>query len=100
MMDKDYTPVDEENNNLFITAFSIPNPNEIDKEKLWDYHLDNRLDDRTDPLLIQAIEEIGEGESSGSCAQLKIIEIPDGMKYEIEEYDGIEWVAEEHQTWG
>lgn len=55
--------------------------------------------ERSDPFLIQAIEKIGEKESSDSLAELKIIEIPDGTKYTIEEYDGIEWIAEEHNTW-
>ena len=53
---------------------------------------------RDDPILIQVVEELGES-SWGSCAQLKIIEIPDNIKWEIEEYDGQEWVSEVHRTW-
>ena len=53
---------------------------------------------RDDPKLIQVVEELGES-SWGSCAQLKIIEIPDNIKWEIEEYDGQEWVSEVHRTW-
>jgi len=30
---------------------------------------------------------------------LKIVDIPDGVEWEIEEYDGMEWVAEKHRTW-
>jgi hypothetical protein len=27
------------------------------------------------------------------------VDIPDDVKWEIEEYDGNEWVAEVHRTW-
>jgi len=32
-------------------------------------------------------------------SKLKIVEIPDDVKWHIGEYDGIEWVAENHRTW-
>ena len=48
---------------------------------------------RDDPKLIQVVEELGES-SWGSCAQLKIIEIPDGaLRYQILEYDGWESIV-------
>lgn len=53
---------------------------------------------RTDPTLIQVVEELGE-EAAGRFASLKIIEIPDDVEFEIKEYDGIEHVAEIHRTW-
>lgn len=55
-------------------------------------------DDRDDPILIQVIEELGE-EANGFCAELNIVEIPDDVDFVIEEYDGNEWVAENHRTW-
>ncbi len=54
--------------------------------------------DRTHPLLIKCIEELGE-KANGACAELKIIEIPNNIEYEIEDYDGIEHIAEIHRTW-
>lgn len=54
--------------------------------------------DRTDKNLIKVIEKLGK-RANGSCANLKIVEIPDDIKWKIEEYDGIEWIAEEHRTW-
>ena len=54
--------------------------------------------DRDDSILIQVIEELGE-KANDVCAQLEIIEIPDGVEWQIEEYDGLEWVAEKHRTW-
>lgn len=53
---------------------------------------------RTDPTLIAVVEEMGAA-ANGACAQLRIVEIPDGVDYEISEYDGLEHVAERHRTW-
>lgn len=53
---------------------------------------------RDDENLIRVIEELGENANS-DFSDLKIVEIPDGIDFEIEEYDGQEWVSERHQTW-
>lgn len=53
---------------------------------------------RADPLLVQVVEELGE-EAGGRHASLKIVEIPDDIEWDIEEYDGTEWIAEKHRTW-
>jgi hypothetical protein len=55
--------------------------------------------ERDDPILIDVILQLGE-EANGSCAKLKIVEIPDDVEYDIKEYDGLEWIAEKHRTWG
>lgn len=55
-------------------------------------------DKRTDPKLIECIEKLG-AEANGFCAKLGIVEIPDKVDWEIEEYDGNEWVSEKHRTW-
>lgn len=55
---------------------------------------------RTHPDLIKVIEELGEEKSSGQLAELRIIEIPDGIDWQIDEYDGIETVEEVHRSWG
>lgn len=62
-------------------------------EQLYDWDIE-----RDDPILIQVIEEMGDA-AGGSFSQLKIVEIPDGIQWGIEEYDGSEWVAETHRTW-
>lgn len=46
---------------------------------------------RTDPALVQVVEELGE-KASGDFAQLLIAEVPAGTKYRIDEYDGYESV--------
>jgi hypothetical protein len=53
---------------------------------------------RDDPALVQVVEELGE-EANGRFAELKVIEIPDDVEWQVEEYDGAEWVAEKHRTW-
>lgn len=63
-----------------------------------DMYFSNRPDDRADPALVQTVEELGKA-ADGGCAELKVVTIPDGIKWAIEEYNGLEWVAEEHRTW-
>ncbi len=98
-----------------FTAFDIPNPNEVfaypkdwsemtlkERQAHNQFHskheIESRPENRADPLLIQVVEELGEA-ANGSCAKLKIVEIPDGTDYTIEEYDGQEHIAERHRTW-
>jgi hypothetical protein len=54
--------------------------------------------DRNDPILIQIVEEM-EGEANGPYSSLKIVEIPDDVEWIVQEYDGLEHVAEKHRTW-
>jgi len=68
------------------------------------YHLcdgygDEKSKTRTDKDLISVFEELGSEKSSGMCAKLGVVEIPDGIDFVIEEYDGYESVAEKHRTW-
>lgn len=53
---------------------------------------------RTDSKLVECVETLGE-EANGLCAELEVVEIPDGVDWTIEEYDGKEWVSEKHRTW-
>ena len=53
---------------------------------------------RDDPILVKIVEELGE-KANGICAKLKIVDIPDDVEYVIEEYDGMEIIAEKHRTW-
>ena len=54
---------------------------------------------RNHPLLIKVVEELGD-KASGRFACLEVVEIPDDVEWQIEEYDGSEWIAEKHRTWG
>ena len=55
--------------------------------------------DLHDPALVQVVEEMG-SKADGDHAELKVVEIPDDVNYIIEEYDGMEHIAEAHRTWG
>ena len=49
--------------------------------------------DRTDPLLINAVETLKE-KANGYHAKLKVVEIPDNINYVIDEYYGFEKIHE------
>lgn len=69
---------------------------EIDDE---DFYFDEYQIKRDDPDLIEAITMVGIDNASGQYAELKIVEIPSDIEWTIQEYDGLEWVAEAHRTW-
>lgn len=53
--------------------------------------------ERDCPFLVTIVETMG-GEVNTRFSDLKVVEIPDGTKWYVGEYDGIEWVAE-GATW-
>lgn len=54
---------------------------------------------RTDPILVQVVEELGE-KANGNNAELAIAELPSGTLYRIDEYDGNESVVtQEEYEW-
>lgn len=52
-----------------------------------DYYYNNR----SDPLLVRVVEELGE-QASGRLSVLEIVEWPDSVPYKLSDYDGIEKV--------
>lgn len=53
---------------------------------------------RDDSYLVQVVELLGE-HAQGMRSQLKIVEIPDDVEWQVEYNDGLEWIAEKHRTW-
>lgn len=47
---------------------------------------------RTDLKLIEAVESFGLKRSQGDYSKLEIVELPDGVKFLISEYDGYETI--------
>lgn len=101
---------------FFFVAYSVPNPYKVagSQENWWSMTDEERKrsnqrwneislkvspEDRADPDLIYVIEKLGK-KASSKVSNIGVVEIPDGVKYTIEEYDGNEWIAEEHRTWG
>jgi hypothetical protein len=54
--------------------------------------------ERNDPVLVKVVEELG-SKSFGFAANLKIVEIPDDVNWEVIENDGLEYIAEKHRKW-
>lgn len=67
-------------------------------ERLNSAHFNDREIKRDDPVLVEVVRELGD-KADGEYASLEIVEIPDDVKWTIEEYDGAEHVAEQHRTW-
>lgn len=53
---------------------------------------------RDDPFLIQVVEELG-SDANGRFSKLEVVKIPDDVNWEIDEYDGMEAIAEVHRRW-
>lgn len=53
---------------------------------------------RDDEHLVRVVEEL-RGEANGHCAELKVVSVPDEVKWEIAKIDGVEHVSEIHRTW-
>lgn len=54
---------------------------------------------RTDPCLVEVVERLGD-KANSYTSNLEIREIPDGSRYRIREYDGLETViTPEEQEW-
>lgn len=86
-----------DNNDMFPHYQTVDLGEKIDKlpnETYWYY---GNLE-RNDVDLIAVVEELGE-EADGRFAMLKVVEIPDDVKWEIDDYDGIETIHEVHRSW-
>ena len=53
---------------------------------------------RDDYHLVHVVETLGE-QANTPYSQLKVVEIPADVDWEIQEYDGAEHIAEIHRTW-
>lgn len=95
----EYIPSKGENSSSLLFYFTkalegkSATTDELKKYYFRDYDIE-----RNDPLLVQTVEELGPA-ANGQYAELKVVEIPDGTDYEIDEYDGIESISEVHQKW-
>jgi hypothetical protein len=58
---------------------------------LWDVS-------RDDADLVAVVEGLGE-KANGDYSRLRVVEIPEDVRWHISEYDGVEHIAEDHRTW-
>lgn len=77
-----------------ISEKALARYNELADTKLETYY----GIERADPFLVQVVEELG-AEANDFAANLKIVDIPDDVKWYVHEYDGLEAVYEQHRVW-
>ncbi len=93
-----YTTVPQEEYET-IRAEESKKPIIVDRfEKSNKLYFSGRGIPRDDPDLIKVIKELGK-EANGKHAELKVVKIPNKVEFTIEEYDGVEWIAEKHRGW-
>jgi hypothetical protein len=107
-----FIPYDGSGENPFLIYYAtVPCDEYMKHSKLWyESSIEKRRElgdggyfcerdiERHDPALVETVEQLGE-KANGRCAKLEIVTIPDDTEYVIEEYDGMEWIAEKHRTW-
>ena len=57
-----------------------------------------KLIPRDDQKLVQVVEELGE-EANGHGAELKVVAIPDDVKWQLRSSGAVEHVSEVHRIW-
>lgn len=70
----------------------------VDKLPNKDYVSLREDEIRIDKDFIKVVKELG-SEVNTSVSNIQIVEIPDDVDWEIDEYDGIESVHEKHRSW-
>lgn len=75
----------KKNNGDLIYYYTKDNPV---NENYWD---DDQIE-RTDPVMVKIVEELGSKKASGNHASIQIRDLPAGTQYHIDEYDGYEQV--------
>lgn len=53
---------------------------------------------RDDKALVEVVEKLGDN-ANGYFSNLKVVEIPDDIEWEIDDYDGLETIHEKHRSW-
>jgi hypothetical protein len=100
--DRDYVRIEEPKDEPFgAHTCSVDLGERVSSERFWGEGepFSDRDIERDDPDLVAVVEEFGDL-ASGWAGKLAVVEIPDGVRWEVEEYDGLERVAEVHRTWG
>lgn len=104
--------IEQAEKSLFSTAYTVKNPEEYRIQERGEdgtYKDANKraesialypddYDIRTDANMIGVVEKLGE-KANTRFSKLKVIEIPDGVEYQIDEYDGAESIHEIHRSW-
>ena len=96
---KPYKKIIEPDEKSMLVSYSTKDLGDVTTwENLKDFYFSCGDIDRDDEDLIAVVELLGT-KASGRFAYLTIVEIPDGIYWEISEYDGLETVEERHRSW-
>lgn len=106
MTEKTYRKMTEEEtqaSGMFFMVFTKDFGDEFkgdlnDRDETETYHFSCRDIPRDDPDLVTVVETLGPA-ACGYCASLTVVEIPNGVDWQLEDYDGSEWISEKHRTW-
>jgi hypothetical protein len=100
-VESEYSRIDNDDEDSFLTyTFTKDHGKTFSKFPDGDksgYFYDHDIA-RDDKDLIAVVKKLCE-KASGQYAKLSIVEVPDGTKWEISEYDGNESVEEAHRSW-
>jgi hypothetical protein len=95
---EEYVKCQNNNNNDLFVYYQTKDLGErvdhLPNETFWYY---GSLE-RTDADLIAVVEELGK-DAYGSYSRLEVVEIPDDVNWELDDYDGIETIHEVHRSW-
>jgi hypothetical protein len=111
-----YAPDDGKSS--FFVALDVKHPNRVLREmvdpSIWEgltleerqaanlkherHHIPNFDGARDCPLLVEVVRKLRR-RASHSYARLKIVRVPNAVEWHVSEYDGLEHVCQNHQTW-
>lgn len=65
-----------------------------------DYYISeySYYENRADSDLVAVVEEL-QKDANNWASELKVVEVPDDVEWHINEYNGLEHIAEDHRTW-
>ena len=93
---KGISPVYVDDSDRWMTSYHTTHPKE--RKNYNDGYISEYEIARDDPALVTTVNELGD-DVNGQCSELVVTEIPDGVDWEIHDYDGSEHVMEKHRTW-
>ena len=93
----EYEKVNCDSSEIMIHAYTKdfgPVMSSYNEDHSW-YYGDLKRDDK---ILVEVVEYLGE-KANTWASELKVVDIPDGVEWEISDYDGIETAHEIHNSW-
>lgn len=64
----------------------------VTQDSSWDVSI------RSCPKLVKLVEDWGD-KANSRHSKLEVVEVPDGLDLQFDEYDGIEFIEEVHRSW-